>query len=111
MKNYTRNKEIDVSQSVKKVLEIISTKLSKSSMNITLILLKNRVVKKLLKKTPQNIRFDNDKQAIDIICNSYKNHLSILKIRSTITAKENTTKMTQSFRQGKLSAKMKFLQL
>ena len=28
--------------------------------------------------------FDNDKQAIDIICNSYKNHPSILKIRNTI---------------------------
>ena len=34
--------------------------------------------------------FFNDKQAVDIICNSYKNHPSILKIRITITAKENS---------------------
>ena len=34
--------------------------------------------------------FDNDKQAIEIICNSYKNHPSILKIRSAITVKENS---------------------
>ena len=40
--------------------------------------------------------FDNDKQAV-IIYNSYKNHPSILKIRSTITAKENIM-ITQSFR-------------
>ena len=33
--------------------------------------------------------FDNDKQAVDI-CNSYKNHPSILKIKITITAKENS---------------------
>ena len=33
--------------------------------------------------------FDNDKQAIEIICNSYKNHPSISKIRSEITVKEN----------------------
>ena len=38
--------------------------------------------------------FDNDKQGVDIIYNSYKNHPSILKIRSTITAKENTNDNT-----------------
>ena len=38
--------------------------------------------------------FDNDKQAIDIICNSYKNHPSILKIRSTITVKEHSNDNT-----------------
>ena len=34
--------------------------------------------------------FDNDKLAVDIICNSHKNQSSISKMRSTITAKENT---------------------
>ena len=39
--------------------------------------------------------FDNEKQAVDIICNSCKNHPSILKIRrSTITAKENNSDNT-----------------
>ena len=38
--------------------------------------------------------FDNDKQAIEIICNSYKNHPSILKIRSAITVKENSNANT-----------------
>ena len=38
--------------------------------------------------------FDNDKQAIEIICNSYKNHPSILKIRSEITVKENNINNT-----------------
>ena len=33
--------------------------------------------------------FENDKQAIAIICNSYKNHPGIFKIRSAITVKEN----------------------
>ena len=33
--------------------------------------------------------FDNNKQAVDIMCNSFENYPSILKIRSTITAKEN----------------------
>ena len=36
----------------------------------------------------------NDKQAVDIICNSYKNHRRILKIRSTMTAKENSNDNT-----------------
>ena len=38
--------------------------------------------------------FDNDKQAIEIICNSYKNHPSILKIRSEMTVKENSINNT-----------------
>ena len=38
--------------------------------------------------------FENDKQAIEIICNSYKNHPSILKIRSAITVKENSNDNT-----------------
>ena len=37
---------------------------------------------------------DNDKQAIENICNSYKNHPSILKIRSAIAAKENSNDNT-----------------
>ena len=38
--------------------------------------------------------FENDKQAIEIICNSYKDHPSILKIRSAITVKENSNDNT-----------------
>ena len=30
--------------------------------------------------TTKKYSFDNDKQAVDIICNSYKNHPSILKV-------------------------------
>ena len=41
-------------------------------------------------KITKEYRFDNDKQAVYFICNSSKNHPSILKIRSTITTKENT---------------------
>ena len=33
--------------------------------------------------------FENVKQAIEVICNSYINHPGILKIRSAITVKEN----------------------
>ena len=47
---------------------------------------------------PTNIikeyNLDNDKQAVDIICKSYKNHPSILKIRSAMSAKENTNDNT-----------------
>ena len=32
---------------------------------------------------------DNDKQAVELICNSYRNHLSILKIKSNMTTKGN----------------------
>ena len=59
---------------------------SKCSINIALILLKNNITKEL--------SFDNDKQAVDIIFNSNKIHPSILKIRNTITAKENTNDNT-----------------
>ena len=38
--------------------------------------------------------FDNDKQAIEIICNSCKNHSGILKIRSAITVKQNSNDNT-----------------
>ena len=38
--------------------------------------------------------FDNDKKATEIICNSYKNHPSILKIGSKITVKENSINNT-----------------
>ena len=52
------------------------------------------IIKKSCGEKPTNITkdysFDNDKQAVDIVCNSYKIHPSILKIRSTITAKENS---------------------
>ena len=41
--------------------------------------------------------FDNDKQAIEIICNSYKNLPSILTIKSAITVKEKVM-ITQFFR-------------
>ena len=37
---------------------------------------------------------DNDKRAIEIICNSYKNYPSVLKIRSAITVKENSNDNT-----------------
>ena len=37
--------------------------------------------------------FDNDKQAVDFICKSYKNHPRILN-SSIITAKENTNDNT-----------------
>ena len=50
-------------------------------------LLKNRVVKKPTNIT-EEYSFDNDKQAVDIICNSYKDHPSILMI----------VMITQSFR-------------
>ena len=56
------------------------------------------IIEKLGGGKPTNITkkycFDNDKQAVDIICNSYKNHSSILKIRITITAKENSNDNT-----------------
>ena len=83
------------------------------------------VIEKQGGEKPTNItkeyNFDNDKQAVDIVCNSYKNHPSILKITSTITVKENSNDITifstvnsdevkQCF-QKKLSVKTKFLQL
>ena len=51
------------------------------------------IIEKSGGEKPTNITeeysFDNDKKAIEIICNSYKNHPSTLKIRSEITVKEN----------------------
>ena len=56
------------------------------------------IIEKLGGEKPTNITeeysFENDKQAIEIICNSYKNHPSILKIRSAITVKENSNDNT-----------------
>ena len=45
---------------------------------------------KPINKTKEH-SFDNDKQAVTILCNSYKNHSSILKLEVLITikAKEN----------------------
>ena len=55
------------------------------------------IIEKSGGEKPTNIAekysFENDKQAIEIICNSYKNH-SILKIRSAITVKENSNDNT-----------------
>ena len=36
----------------------------------------------------------NDKQAVELICNSYRNHLSILKIKSNMTTKGNINNNT-----------------
>ena len=56
------------------------------------------IIEKSGGEKPTNITeeysFDNDKKAIEIICNSYKNHPSILKIRSAITVKENSNDNT-----------------
>ena len=56
------------------------------------------IIEKSCGKKPTNITeeysFDNDKKAIEIICNSYKNHPRILKIRSEITVKENSINNT-----------------
>ena len=37
--------------------------------------------------TTKKYSFDNDKQAVDIICNSYKNHPSILKVNCLLLIK------------------------
>ena len=37
---------------------------------------------------------DNNKQAVELICNSYRNHPSIIKINSNITTKRNTNNNT-----------------
>ena len=56
------------------------------------------IIEKSGGEKPTNIAekysFENDKQAIEIICNSYKNHPSILKIRSAIKVKENSNDNT-----------------
>ena len=56
------------------------------------------IIKKSSCEKPTNITeeysFDNEKQAIEVKRNSYKNHPSILKIRSAITVKENSNDNT-----------------
>ena len=56
------------------------------------------IIEKSGGEKPTNITeeysFENDKQAIEIICNSYKNHPNILTIRSAITLKENSNDNT-----------------
>ena len=37
---------------------------------------------------------DNDRQAVELICNSYRNHPSILKVKSNIKTKRNITNNT-----------------
>ena len=75
--------------------------------------------------TAKNHAIDNYKQAVELICNSYINHSSILKTKSNIATKgniyENTTfspvssdkipKRLQQLNQGKLLAMVKFLLL
>ena len=50
------------------------------------------IIEKSSGQKPTNIAksyiIDNDKQAVELICNSYRNHPSILKIKSNITTKE-----------------------
>ena len=49
-------------------------------------------------KEPTNIAkshsIDNNRQAVELICNSYRNHLSILKIKSNIKTKVNVNNKT-----------------
>ena len=49
------------------------------------------IIEKSGGQKPTNIAkrnsIDNDRQAVELICNSYRNHPSILKIKSNITAK------------------------
>ena len=56
------------------------------------------IIEKSVDENPTDITeeysFDNDKRAIENICNSYKNHPSILKIRGAIAAKENSNDNT-----------------
>ena len=56
------------------------------------------IIETMSDEKPTNITkecsFHNDKQADDIICNSYKNQSHISKIRSTTTAKKNTNDNT-----------------
>ena len=49
------------------------------------------IIEKSGGQKPTNIAkrhtIDNDKQAVELICNSYRNHPSIIKIKSNITTK------------------------
>ena len=51
------------------------------------------IIEKSGGQKPTNIAkrhsIDNDRQAVELICNSYRNHPSILKIKSNITTKGN----------------------
>ena len=51
------------------------------------------IIEKSDGQKPTNIAkrnsIDNDRQAVELICNSYRNHPSVLKIKSNITAKGN----------------------
>ena len=74
------------------------------------------IIEKSGGEKPTNITeeysFENGKQAIEIICNSCKNHPSILKIGSAITVIRDEVKQSvQKLNQGKLSFKIKSLQL
>ena len=56
------------------------------------------IIEKSRGQKPTNIAkshsIDNDKQAVELICNSYRNHLSILKIKSNMTTKGNINNNT-----------------
>ena len=59
------------------------------------------IIEKSGAQKPTNIAkrnsIDNDRQAVELISNSYRNHLSILKIKSNITAKGNINNNTIFF--------------
>ena len=56
------------------------------------------IIEKSGGQKPTNIAkshsIDNDKQAVELICNSCRNHPSILKIKTNIKTKENINKNT-----------------
>ena len=81
--------------------------------------------KTLLKNTAKNYLRDNDKQPVELICNSYRNKPSMLKIESNITIKGNINdntiflpvssneirKLSNDWTQRKLSTMIKLLLL
>ena len=56
------------------------------------------IIEKSGGQKPTNIAkshsIDNNRQAVELICNSYRNHLSILKIKSNIKTKVNVNNKT-----------------
>ena len=46
------------------------------------------------RQTAKSFTIDNNKQAVELICNLYRNHPSILKIKSNITTKGNINNNT-----------------
>ena len=56
------------------------------------------IIEKSGGQKPTNIAkrhsIDNDRQAVELICNSYRNHPSILRIKSNITTKGNINNNT-----------------